>query len=155
MKRSLLSLAISTLALVAIGAGCTSGPAPTNTPHTSDTAAPSSTRTDTTQTSQRLRLTATPEGSRQVSFTWSLDASVDSPKKFLLLRSTEANPEYDGKTYWFRQDGTRRSASWANVPPGVQHFRICTSSDGESCDLYSNDVEINVTSGPSTTTREQ
>jgi len=136
--------------LLLIGAGCSG-----NTPAAEKTAdAPAaekhtSTNTDTmAQTSADLTLQATAVGARQVKFEWTLGKGMEQPKSFILLRSDEEKPTHDGKTFWFRQPGNRRSATWVNLPAGEQHFRICTSNDGETCAAYSNDIKLEVLSGP-------
>lgn len=135
--------------LLLIGAGC-SGNTPAaeetaNTPVADHTA----TNTDSLErTSADLTLQATAVGARQVKFEWTLGEGMDQPKSFILLRGEEAKPTHDGKTFWFRQPGSRRSATWVNLPAGDQHFRICTSDDGETCVTYSNDIKIEVLSGP-------
>jgi hypothetical protein len=87
---------------------------------------------------------STGEAPGTVSMSWSLtdDSVVDANTKFILLRSTkEANPTHDGSTYWWRQHGTKRSATWEDIGSGPQYFRICVT-DGDECTVYSDTMML-------------
>ncbi len=95
-----------------------------------------------------VELHATAIGTRQVKFEWELSKTVEEPAYFILLRGEDAELEHDQKTFWFRQHGTKRVATWVNLPPGEQFFRLCASNDKETCDLYSDALKVEVLSGP-------
>ncbi len=95
-----------------------------------------------------IELKATAVGTRQVKFEWELSKAVNEPTHFILLRGDEETIEHDQKTFWFRQHGTKRVATWVNLPPGEQFFRLCASNDKETCDVYSDALKVDVLSGP-------
>lgn len=99
---------------------------------------------DSSATEVNIALESTAIGNRQVKFEWKLNDGESNPKYFILLRSEKQYPRHDQKTFWFRQHGTRNSATWINLPLGTQHFSICTSDDGKTCSIYSNDSVVEV-----------
>ncbi|MFB6181514.1 MAG: hypothetical protein ABEJ24_01320 [Candidatus Magasanikbacteria bacterium] len=89
-----------------------------------------------------LSLEAEPRGEGKVHFEWKLrdEKEVD---RFVIVRDENKNPVHNGKNYWFRQPGSRRSITWINIPSGTYHFRICILENNE-CTEYSNDVKVKV-----------
>lgn len=137
------------VALLLVGAGCAvpanqDGSDETNTTASGDA---SGEVEYSTHGDGVIELTATAVGTRQVKFEWELNDD-DEPSHFILLRGNNADITHDQKTFWFRQHGSRRSATWINLPPGEQYFRICISNDKETCDTYSDALQVNVLSGP-------
>ena len=146
MSRFFTTAGMLAILVLLAGAGCatTTGTKPTNT-----STPPMNQEENTAVTlTGDIMLQATALGSRQVRFEWDLDDAIAEPPLFILVRSEEKNPIMDGKTYWLRQHGTRRAVTWVNLPAGEQHFRICTSEDGNTCDIYSEDISLTVLSGP-------
>ena len=129
-----------------IGAGCSNIPTPSN----NTIGEPNTKGTSTAETEYPIMLTASAVGNRQVQFVWTLEEDTKEPSRFILVRGSEENPVHDQTNYWFRQHGSNRSATWLNLPPRDQHFRICLSEDGEACDTYSNDLLVEILSGPQT-----
>jgi hypothetical protein len=145
MSRFFLSAGTLLALAFLVGAGCT-----TTSPNTRTTPSDNTDQTESsgmTLTGQ-IMLQGVAIGAHQVTFEWDLDDSIAEPPLFILVRSEEKNPVMDGKTYWLRQHGTRRSVTWVNLPAGEQHFRICTSEDGNTCNIYSEDISLTVLSGP-------
>ncbi|PIR75587.1 MAG: hypothetical protein CO030_04390 [Candidatus Magasanikbacteria bacterium CG_4_9_14_0_2_um_filter_42_11] len=138
------------LTLILVGAGCSNTPSSPSTDTSDNTTSEQTNETiGKKQTgSDNIQLIATAVGARQVKFEWELSGDLAEPTRFILLRSEDPNPSHDGKTFWFRQQGNRSSATWVNLPAGEQHFRICTSSDGDACAFYSDDISVDVLSGP-------
>ncbi len=136
-----------TSVLLLVGAGCSTLPT-----KQSDTSMTSGSTSDSDEVEYStfgdgvLELNAVSVSKRQVKFEWALSKALDEPNKFILLRSFEPDPTHDGETNWFRQHGTRRSVTWVNLPAGKQHFRMCTSVDGDTCYEYSNTVSHTVPS---------
>lgn len=139
------------VALLLVGAGCAQPVDPEGLDSEKTTASDTTTTTEVeykTQGDGVIELKATAVGTRQVKFEWELSKAVDEPSHFILLRGDNAEIEHDQKTYWFRQHGTKRAATWVNLPAGEQFFRICASNDKETCDLYSDALQVEVLSGP-------
>jgi len=135
--------------LLLVGAGCSNTTTPSNQDTSTDSPSKDgSTVEQQTATGYSIQLKATAVGARQVKFEWEMNGNLTEPTRFILLRSENANPTHDGNTYWFRQPGNRHSATWVNLPPGEQHFRICTSNDGDECVIYSDDITLEILSGP-------
>ncbi|PJC52759.1 MAG: hypothetical protein CO030_01195, partial [Candidatus Magasanikbacteria bacterium CG_4_9_14_0_2_um_filter_42_11] len=111
-----------------VGAGC-DNTSPTNNQdvNTTTDTVPTTEQSGTLDTVQEnsFALQASAVGNNQVAFEWTLESSMAEPKQFILLRDSEKKPEMDGKKFWFRQDGSHRSATWVDVPSGIQSFRIC------------------------------
>jgi hypothetical protein len=145
------------IALLLAGAGCNAPIDSDSTDSDSDSLTEETTETATdaveykTEGNGIIELKATAVGSRKIKFEWNLSRAVEEPTHFILLRDEQAKPEHDQKTYWFRQHGSRRAATWVNLPAGEQYFRICSSNDGETCSSYSDDLKITVLSGPVST----
>jgi len=60
-----------------------------------------------------------------------------------VVESTQANPVYPGNDYHYLSSPDVRSDTWAELPSGTHHFRVCEYLGG-SCGIYSNDVTVNV-----------
>ncbi|MFB6225821.1 MAG: hypothetical protein ABEJ02_00540 [Candidatus Paceibacteria bacterium] len=89
-----------------------------------------------------LTLEAEPRGEGKVHFEWEVSDNKEVDR-FIIVRDEKANPKHNGKNYWFRQPGTRRSITWVDIPTGTYHFRICILENNE-CAEYSNDVKVEV-----------
>jgi len=158
MSRSITLGGTLAVALLLVGAGC-------NAPVKKDVSAvKNSAKTSeqeknteveyTTKKGGAIELKATAKGTRQVTFEWELPSNGNEPKNFFLLRGDNEDLKHDQNTFWFRQDGSRRAATWVNLPPGEQNFRICAGDDAETCSVYSDVLTVNVLSGPVQKTEE-
>lgn len=149
MKRSLPLISAFTLFLF-IGAGCASQNDETsfNTKPADNAGQEQQDQQDNVQEpgqnqSGDIALSATALGNGRVKFDWTIPEGVEKTEALRLVRSPEANPEMNGRNYWYQVSGAWNSATWINLPKGTYHFRLCTFENNE-CKVYSNDVQVEV-----------
>lgn len=155
MNQKSLVLGIAGILLLA-GAGCgnTTSPqvntkpaeaVPTTTTETSTTTPVVATSTEansSTVSADSVTLTGQALGKGMVQFNWTLPEGAKNPRSFHIVRGQNENPTQP-PSFWFKQDGTSRSAIWAKLAKGEQHFRVCTWETNK-CEVYSNDVMVDV-----------
>ena len=158
MKRTLPSIGVVLALFLLIGAGCTDEEtAQKEKPQFQAKSAESmivedskvqenqnTTEQDALEKQANFSLTGTALGGGEVKFAWNIPDGIERTEALRLIRSTEANPEFNGKNYWYQVSGEWNAATWISLPTGTQHFRLCTFENG-SCQVYSEDVEIEVT----------
>lgn len=131
--------------LVLAGAGCsqpveqTPPPADQNAVTLPPTEQPT---TDTQPVAAQITLTGEALGKNMVKFSWELPAGMTDPASFRLVRGPNENPVSPGN-YYFQLLGSKRDTTWISLPAGKQNFRICTFVD-DKCDVYSNNIEVDV-----------
>ena len=141
-------LAFTCAGILILGVGC---PQTQTKPADEYTSTPSESGGDTndntaSEESGDIDLSGEAVGNGQVKFTWKTDKDLGEAQRFILVRSTEQDPEHSGKNHWFRMHGSKREILWTQNPTGTMHYRVCiTQSDAfDTCDSYSNDVEVDV-----------
>lgn len=154
MRRSFLTIGAFLGLSVLLGAGCSLPTGQTDTGTSGSEKTPEeTTKNDRGGTGDEVNpknvsvtLTASDVTKGQATFAWTVSGTED-PERFILVRGPEENPMHDGTHHWFRVFGTKRTATWIDLPSGKHHVRVCLSKNTEACDIYSNDVEIDVPSG--------
>ncbi|OGH67343.1 MAG: hypothetical protein A3B90_00610 [Candidatus Magasanikbacteria bacterium RIFCSPHIGHO2_02_FULL_41_13] len=154
-QKSLILTVAGTLLL--IGAGCSGAttnpqintkPAETTsttsieTATTSPIVATSTEATATPPSADSVTLTGKALGNGMVQFNWTIPEGAKNPRSFHIVRGQNENPTQP-PSFWFKQDGTSRSAIWAKLAKGEQHFRVCTWETNK-CEVYSNDILVDV-----------
>lgn len=155
MRKSFVTIGAFLGLSLLLGAGCS---LPGGQPNNTGTAGSEKTTEETTKNDQEetgdevnpknvsITLTASDVAKGQATFAWTVSGTGD-PERFILVRGPEENPMHDGTHNWFRVFGAKRTATWIDLPSGKHHVRVCLSKNTEACDIYSNDVEIDVPGG--------
>ncbi len=132
--------------LLFMGAGC-------NMPNTAQTLEKKSAATESSSTEMRqeelanttITLQAEAKGNKEVRFSWEITGTMPQTEKFRLIRSSQPNPEFNGKNYWLQVDSRNSEYIWIALPKGNMHVRLCSfNTETETCDIYSNDVMVEV-----------
>mgnify|MGYP001255523249 CR=1 FL=1 len=96
-----------------------------------------------------IQLTAKATGKNTVALDWKISKALeDKAESWRIVYGKDANPSYPS-TWWFERSKSYREKVWAGLPAGKAHFRICAVV-GETCDIYSNDVELEIPGAPAT-----
>ena len=150
MKKFSILLASLALMLV-LGAGCADTDLQDETQSKSaDTDVSETPITATTNDvlgSGDIELSAQVAGKNTVNFEWQISKTLDDVAEgWRIVYGKDANPTYPS-TWWFERSKTYREKSWSGLPAGKAHFRVCAVV-GEKCDIYSNDVEVEIRGSP-------
>ncbi|HAT03846.1 MAG TPA: hypothetical protein DCS29_03695 [Candidatus Magasanikbacteria bacterium] len=138
----------SILMLLALGAGCSQAEDTDNQTQTKPADTMSS---DTTQTpyltdtvsGNNISLSAQAVGKNTVQFEWNVgDEIAKQAEGWRIVYGKEASPTYPS-TWWFERGKPHREKTWAGLPGGVAHFRLCAVIQ-DVCESYSNDVEVEI-----------
>lgn len=147
MKKVLSSVAVGSLLLL-LGAGCANAPAEVTIPATDPNAAVTPPPVAEVQVPaetvpvDQITLTGEALGGNKVKFSWVLPSGMADPSSFRLVRGPKEDPVSPGN-YYFQLLGGKREITWISLPTGKQNFRICTFK-GDKCDVYSNNIEVDV-----------
>ncbi|MFA7314446.1 MAG: hypothetical protein WC025_00760 [Candidatus Magasanikbacteria bacterium] len=154
MRKTYLLLT-SAIALMLIGAGCSSTTTPNNTSTTETPqvklAEPIVTKTNTTTTDTTLENTTsefilseqpiTKKGT--VNLNWSASQELkDKVEIWRLVYGKDANPT-EPATWYFERGRSHFGKIWSGLPSGKAHIRVCAVIN-DKCDVYSNDLEVDI-----------
>ncbi|MBI2990220.1 MAG: hypothetical protein HYY51_03485 [Candidatus Magasanikbacteria bacterium] len=67
----------------------------------------------------------------------------DDADGYRLLLSSEANPEWPTKGYWYELGPTYKEKTWTGLPLGKKYLRACVVIDKE-CAAYSEQMEVEI-----------
>ncbi|PLX26919.1 hypothetical protein C0581_03890 [Candidatus Parcubacteria bacterium] len=94
-----------------------------------------------------IELSAQATGKNTVSFDWRISKGLeDKAEGWRIVYGKDANPTYPS-TWWFERSKPHREKVWAGLPAGKAHFRVCAVI-GKTCDIYSNNVEVEIAGAP-------
>jgi len=106
---------------------------------------------NTTDKTAEIILTAKVAGDNTVAFEWKPSEDIAyRAEGWRIVYGEKENPIYPS-TWWFERGKPHREKVWSGLPGGNAHFRVCSLIE-KKCDVYSNDIEIDI---PETTTLEE
>lgn len=140
-------------AVLLAGAGCAEPPANVATPHNQNDETMGMDAMEKKEdvmkdvmekmvTDFRLRAEALDE--RTVRFEWDVPENIAKEAEgYRFSRGTEKDPAVNKDGWWWERGPAHRELEWQGLPIGPAHFRVCVVKN-DACDVYSNDVEVDV-----------
>lgn len=147
MRKNLLFLGSTALAILLLGAGCDkkAGDLSGNqvTSKSAEEQAENITNVDE-QKSGGFSLTVEQKENKAVYVKFIVPEDLkQNAEGYRIVMRRDTNPTKENATYWYQLGKSYEEKLLTNMPIGVRHFRVCVIENNQ-CTAYSNDTEIDI-----------
>lgn len=147
MRKNLLFLGSTALAILLLGAGCDkkAGDLSGNqvTSKSAEEQAENITNVDE-QKSGGFSLTVEQKENKAVYVKFNVPEDLkQNADGYRIVMAKDVNPTKENATYWYQLGKSYEDKLLTNMPIGIRHFRVCVTKV-DQCTVYSNDIEVDI-----------